>query len=345
MANGIINTPEIIRDDWTKMTWSRSLTVMDSFTTHVVMTAVEGSQNLTVALKEPSDWEIWNGVKSSPSTTPTLEEEIQCDLISKDFEIKDLKAAMIASIIENKDLQDALLASDTENHYLQKELQLVKSEYLKLSKLFDSRKRALVMSQRQRQELANSQSPTSQAHSIQSAGGEGHSSRSSGSSTNTSPMQTISRQSAGGGMYLSTSPAGVISSGNSRKTQYGNYSAQPMSRQSFSDAWVSHLDEHGNFNRSDFASFPQQYTSFNFAAQSNQSGFGEQAAGGGENSSTYPAVVQDSNFLDQELSKQSAGVRHSSQYLRSSVSSATTCGDDREFQSPEKRRIVNRSTD
>ena len=134
-----------------------------------------------------------------------------------------------------------------------------------------------------------------------------------------------------------------------------------MSRQSATDAWPSSsmssktsfgdekdfqfLEEQGDFNRSDFASFPQQYTSFNFAAQSNQSGFGEQAAGGGENSSTYPAVVQDSNFQDQELSKQSAGVRHSSQYLKSSVSSATTCGDDRDFQSPEKRRIVNRSTD
>ena len=60
---------------------------------------------------------------------------------------------------------------------------------------------------------------------------------------------------------------------------------------------------------------------------SNQSGFGEIAAGGGGNSSTYPAVVQYGNFLDQQLS------------------SATTCGDDRDFQSPGKRRFVKRSTD
>ena len=60
---------------------------------------------------------------------------------------------------------------------------------------------------------------------------------------------------------------------------------------------------------------------------SNQSGFGEKAAGGGGNSSTYPAVVQYGNFLDQQLS------------------SATTCGDDRDFQSPGKRRFVKRSTD
>ena len=147
VANGIINTPEIIRDDFSKMTWSRSLTVMDSFTTHVVMTVSRQSAG--------------GGMYSSTS------------------------------------------------------------------------------------------------------GGGGHSSRSSGSSTNTSPIQTISRQSAGGGMYLSTSPSG--------------------------------------------------------------------AAGGGGNSSTYPAVVQYGNFLDQQLS--------------SATTCATTCGDDRDFQSPGKRRFVKRSTD
>jgi hypothetical protein len=325
--------------------------------THVVMTAMKDSQNLTLTLEKPSDLEILNYIRSSPSLTPTFEEGMQCDIVSKELEIRNLKAVAFANIMEKQSnefeiryLKAALLTSTTEKQDLEKNIKFMRSEYLILSNMFESRKRALVISQKQRQELANSQSPTPQSYSRQSPARGGHLSphkfpiqknsresvlsKSTGSSPNTSHIQTIPRQSSGGDMYSSLSPASLISSGKTQKTQPMSIQTQPMSRQSVSsisresllteestwplsymssnisedDKAFLYLQEEADINRSDFDSFPEYssphvYSSFNFAAQS---------AGGGGYSSTYPSV---------------------------------TSVDERKFQSPEKSKSQRRSSD